>query len=437
MQAHRETPVSWGRVLRAPHDVLRPSFRDQLPAALAASGGSAVPYGLGRSYGDSCLNPNGALIAMRNLDRFIAFDGNTGVLRAEGGVSLAEVLELTVPAGWFLPTTSGTRFVTLGGAVANDVHGKNHHQAGSFCRHVRRIGLVRSDSGAMDLAAGDALFDATAGGLGLTGLIAWVEIHLAPIRSAWLTQETIPFSGLDGFFELAESSLNGWEFTVAWVDCTARGRKLGRGIFSRANWSEQGGLEVHARRPRWAVPVEAPSFALNPLSLAAFNALYQWQGERRAGLARAHYSSVFYPLDAISHWNRLYGARGFYQYQSVVPLDAGREATRAMLDIIARSGQGSFLAVLKTLGPLASPGIISFPQAGVTLALDFANRGQATLDLLARLDAIVLDAGGRLYPAKDGRMTAALFQAGYPRWRAFAAQVDPVLSSAFWRRVSA
>lgn len=437
MIAQHETPLSWGRILRVHHDVLRPRFRDELPDALRATSGTKIAFGLGRSYGDSCLNPGGAIIATRGLDRFIAFDRNTGVLRGESGVSLAEVLALSVPAGWFLPTTPGTRFVTLGGAVANDVHGKNHHAAGAFGRHVRRIRLVRSDGDEQELVPGDALFAATLGGLGLTGLIAWVEIQLVPLRSAWLMQETLQFSGLEEFFDLSESSAISHEFTVAWVDCTAGGRRLGRGLFSRANWCTDGDFTLHADRPRMTMPFDAPAFALNPLTLAAFNALYAWRGAARAGAMRTHYADAFYPLDGIGHWNRLYGARGFYQYQCVVPPSTAQEATKDMLKIIAASGQGSFLAVLKTFSALKSPGLLSFPFEGVTLALDFANNGTSTENLLRRLDEVVLQANGRLYPAKDGRMPAALFKAGYPRWEEFAAHVDPALSSAFWRRVSA
>lgn len=436
--AGMETAVSWGRVTRAPHAVSRPQFRDELPALLASLHRPALAYGLGRSYGDSCLNPGGALVAMRGLDRFIAFDRATGVIRAEAGASLGAILRVSVPAGWFLPVTPGTRFVTLAGAVANDVHGKNHHGAGTFGRHVRALGLLRSDGPERTLTPGDPLFAATVGGLGLTGVITWVELQLARIGSAWLQQTTLPFAGIDGFFDLAAAHALQAPFTVAWIDCTAKGRALGRGHFSHAHWRDDGDYTLHAARPRLRVPVEAPSFALNPFTLATFNSVYQARAEMAGPTPkRLHYSSVFYPLDGIADWNRLYGRRGFYQYQCVVPPDAARDAVRAMLGVIAESGEGSFLAVLKTFGATQSPGLLSFPTEGATLALDFANRGDRTLRLLGRLDAIVAEAGGRLYPAKDGRMPAAMLQAGYPGWRAFAAHVDPALSSAFWRRVSA
>ena len=433
--------VSWGRVDREMHRVARPQHRQDLPALLdeaARSGGGVLGAGLGRSYGDSGLNPQGRLISGRALDRFIALDEQTGVLRAEGGASLDAILRLIVPKGWFLPTTPGTRFVTLAGAAANDVHGKNHHQAGSFGCHIRRMGLIRSDRGALELSPDEnaELFFATLGGLGLTGFITWVEIQLVRVPSSHLEQETIPFSGLDGFFDLLEDSEARFEHVAAWIDCAASGRRLGRGVMFRAGWSRIGGYQAHAERPKLKVPIEAPSWALNPLTIRAFNTAYYQLQASKAGPGRATYASVFHPLDAIADWNRLYGPRGFFQHQFVVPTQIQREATREALTVIAASGQGSFLAVLKGLGARSSGGLIAFPRPGVSLALDFPNRGAATLALLARLDAIVADAGGRIYPAKDGRIDAAHFQAGYPRWAELEALRDPLFQSAFWRRVT-
>jgi FAD/FMN-containing dehydrogenase len=436
-----EDRLSWGRVHAGRHLTARPRFADELPGLLAGAGArglTALAHGLGRSYGDSALNPDGLLIRTEGLDRLIAFDPVTGILRAEAGASLREILQLTVPHGWFFATTPGTLFVTLGGAVANDVHGKNHHSAGSFGCAVRRVGLVRSDRGLIEVSADEEaeLFAATIGGLGLTGLIAWVEVALVPIASSLVDQETIPFGGLEGFFDIAAASQDSFEHEVAWIDCTARGRALGRGAFTRANWAPSGGLQAHGRATPLIVPIDAPAAAINPLTLKAFNTAYfAWQS-LGAGRSRVLYAKSFYPLDAIRQWNRIYGRRGFYQYQCVTPPDVSRAAVREMLEVISRSGQGSFLVVLKTLGQRRSPGLLSFPAPGATLAIDFANHGQPTLDLMARLDAIVRDAGGRLYPAKDGRMPAAMFQAGYPEWRRFAKSIDPALSSAFWRRVS-
>jgi FAD/FMN-containing dehydrogenase len=432
--------LSWGRVLRARHAVARPRWRDELPGLIKEgtdAGGKLLGIGLRRSYGDSGLNPDGVVVDMTSLDRVIAFDPETRLLRAEAGMSLDAVLWLMVPRGFFLPVTPGTRFVTLGGAVANDVHGKNHHHTGTFGGWVRRLGLLRSDGREIELGPADdtGVFAATVGGLGLTGLIAWVEIEMVPIASAMMEVETTPFGGLDEFFSLAAESDAAFDYTVAWVDCVASGDALGRGIFSRARHAASGSLATPPFRGRSSLPIDLPGFVLNPATVKAFNALYCMNGRRKAGRATVPYDPFFYPLDAIGAWNRMYGRRGLYQYQSVVPPPAAHDATEAMLQAIAASGEGSFLAVLKTFGDKPSPGMLSFPHPGTTLALDFPNRGASTLALLDRLDTIVRDAGGRLYPAKDGRISAGMFRAGYPNWSDFARYVDPGFSSHFWRRV--
>ncbi len=435
--------TSWGRVARGTQVTTRPRFRDLLPATLEAngalSGTSVLPLGLARSYGDSCLNSEGRLVDMTGLDRVIAFDAGTGILRAEAGVSLSALLSLVVPRGYFLPTTPGTRFVTLGGAVANDVHGKNHHLAGSFGCSVRRLRLLRSDGSRLSLSPEEspALFAATIGGLGLTGMIEWLELSLRPIGSAYLDTENLAFGGLEEFFALSAESAETWEHCVSWVDCAAGERSLGRGIFMRGRHRDDGALRAHRDKGGLSVPLELPSFLLNRYSLGAFNALYHALGKRKQGLARTHYESFFYPLDAIRQWNRLYGRRGLYQYQCLVPPETAADAVAALLRRVAASGEGSFLAVLKTFGDKRSPGLLSFPREGTTLALDFVNRGAATLKLLGTLDEIVCQAGGRVYPAKDGRMPAAVFRQGYPDWQRFAEQVDPGFSSDFWRRVAA
>lgn len=427
--------------MHAHHVVARPWFRDQLLAAIetaAASGKTVLPFGLGRSYGDSNLNPDGALIDMTSIDRLIAFDPELGTLRAEAGISFDAILRFAVPRGWFVATTPGTRFVTLGGAIANDVHGKNHHWAGTFGRSVRQIGLARSDRGFARLSAEENtdLFAATIGGMGLTGLITWAEIQLVRIPSAFIDQEIIPFDSLSDFFDLARDSVATHEHTVAWFDCSAAGEALGQGLFTRGNWAAEGGFRLHRTAAFAKMPINAPRLTLNPLTLTAFNRLYRSYHVRRPRTSRVHYTSALYPLDAIGSWNRLYGKSGFYQYQCVIPPQNARAALDEMLDTISKAGDGSFLSVLKTFGPKPSPGLLSFPMEGMTLALDFRNKGPRTLELLARLDQIVAAAAGRLYAAKDGRMSAQMFQAGYPNWTRFRDYVDPTFSSAFWRRVS-
>jgi L-gulonolactone oxidase len=433
----RDDIRSFGRVTQQPQFVARPRFRDELPRLLESNEReSRLAVGLRRSYGDSCLDSAGALIETRGLDRFLSFDAASGVLRAEAGVSLSEILALVVPRGWFLPTTPGTRFVTLGGALANDVHGKNHHRAGAFGRHIRAFSLLRSDRGPTEvtLQSDPQLFCSTIGGLGLTGVIEWVELQLVRIGSAFLDVETIPFDRLDAFWPLAEESAQRFEHTVAWIDCTTRGPSCGRGVFTGANWRADGVLDIHDDKLERRMPIDAPGFALNRLSVGAFNELYFRRGRAAAGASRQHYSQYFYPLDALLDWNRLYGKRGMMQYQCVVPRANAQEATRALLDVITASEQASFLAVLKTFGDLRSPGLLSFPRAGATLALDFPFRGERTLRLMARLDDIVREAQGALYPAKDGRMTSDMFRRSFPRWAELAR--DPAMNSDFWRRVT-
>jgi FAD/FMN-containing dehydrogenase len=433
----RDDALSWGRVMRERQKVAHPRFCDELPSLLRdPSAASKLPVGLLRSYGDSCLNGAGALIEMCGLDRFMDFDAETGVLRAEAGVSLSELLRLSVPKGWFAPTTPGTRFVTLGGALANDVHGKNHHRAGSIGRHVRAFGLLRSDRGRQTVTPQNdpELFASTIGGLGLTGIVEWVELQLARIGGAFLDVEIIPYGKLEDFWPLAEESVSDYEHTVAWIDCASRGEKSGRGIFSRANWIADSAYDLHDDRSWKRVFIEAPGMALNRLTVGAFNEAYHRANSAKAGKSRQHYAPFFYPLDAIGGWNKLYGRRGMLQYQCVVPRETQRDAIRALLDVIADSGQASFLAVLKTFGDLPSPGLLSFPRPGATLALDFPFRGDTTLKLMARLDAIVADAGGALYPAKDGRMSGDMFRRSFPKWGKF--MKDPALESDFWRRVT-
>jgi FAD/FMN-containing dehydrogenase len=434
---------AWGRVDHPRQHILRPAFAADAAAALPRLR-SALPYGMGRSYGDSCLNDGGALMDMRALDRFIAFDAETGVLEVEAGVTLAAILgHLTRVAAsghcWFLPVSPGTKFVTIGGAIANDVHGKNHHSAGCFGNHVLSFRLLRSDGTIRDCSPAQepALFAATIGGLGLTGAILSAKLQMKRVPSLWLEMEDIRFADLAAFDRLSAESID-WDYTVAWTDCLAHGAALGRGVFTRARHAARAGPPpVPVLQPRRSVPMDMPGFALNSASVAAFNALYwrraPWIPARRV----ESYEKAFYPLDAIGHWNRIYGPRGFHQYQCVVPAAAAADAVPALLRAIAEARQGSFLAVLKTLGSVASPGLMSFPMAGTTLALDFPNRGAPTYALLNRLDAITASAGGRIYPAKDGRVSARDFQNGYPQWRDFRRHVDPHFSSSFWRRVSA
>ena len=425
---------SWGRYPRVEQQVLAMMHRD---AALPQPAGSLLPYGNGRSYGDSCLNGGGSIVRTRGLDRFMSFDAASGVLRCEAGVLLSEALELCLPRGWFLPVTPGTKYATVGGAVANDVHGKNHHVAGSFGVHVRAFELLRSDGERLQCAPHEnpEWFAATIGGLGLTGLITWAEIQMKRVPGPWLDTETHKFADLDGFFALSTGAEGRHEYTMAWIDCVSRGAALGRGLFTSAEHAETPADVVEPRSGRLGIPFTPPLSLVNRVSLKAFNGLYyhRQRGEVRRTLQ--HYDPVFYPLDGIRNWNRMYGPRGFLQHQCVIPMKEARQGLEELLKQIAASGQGSFLAVLKLFGDKPSPGMLSFPRPGATLALDFPNAGPGTFRLLERLDAIVAAAGGAVYPAKDARMSGAHFRQFFPSWERFQAYIDPRFSSSFWRRV--
>jgi FAD/FMN-containing dehydrogenase len=428
---------SWGRYPAARHSrLLRARWRDQ-PPALGDVPEPLLPTGCGRSYGDSCLNADGALIDATGLDRFIRL-GEDGLLRCEAGVTLAEILDLVVPRGWCLPVVPGTRWVTVGGAIANDIHGKNHHRLGTFGAHVTRFELARSSGDRLVCSAesNPELFAATIGGLGLTGLILWAEIRLQRVAGPGIDEQRIRFEGLDDFLDIAAEDAQ-HEYTVAWVDCLSRGRRLGRGVYLRgAHHALPADWRPVAIEPRVRVPCDAPAVLLNRLTISAFNALNYRRAPRGRSRRPVPFGSFFFPLDAIGDWNRLYGRRGFVQYQCVVPETGRGEAIREILERVSGSREVAGLGVLKRFGALRSPGVLSFPRPGLTLAIDFAFRGRSTLDLLEGLDGLVRQAGGAVYPAKDARMSGESFRVFFPAWETFARQMDPRFSSSFWRRVS-
>jgi len=397
-----------------------------------------LPVGLGRSYGDVCLLEGGTLLGSAGLSRLLAFDPHTGLLRCEAGVALADILDFAVPRGWFLPTTPGTKYVTVGGAIANDVHGKNHHVAGTFGCHVPRFELVRSDGSHLECSAKDNpdWFRATIGGLGLTGLITWADIQLRPVVSRKIDYEGIKFVGFDEFLTISRESAQ-VEYTVAWIDCVAQGRNFARGIFMRGSHSSVPDQLAPSRKPKLTVPVEMPAGMLNRLTVGAFNSLYFHRQLSPRKSAVIDYEPFFYPLDSILHWNRIYGRNGLLQFQCVLPGNGDTTAITEVLRAITVSGLASFLAVIKVFGSVESPGMLSFPRPGITLALDFPVGRNASIGLLNRLGAITLEHGGRMYPAKDALMTAHQFQSFYPQWEKFASYIDPAFSSAFWQRVTA
>ena len=425
---------AWGRLTHELHDWLPLGGREQVEASVRGAHG--LVYGNGRSYGDVALNPGGKLWAGRGLDRFIAFDRALGTIDCEAGVTLQEITAATLPQGWFLPVTPGTQFATVGGAIANDVHGKNHHRFGSFGEHVLELSLQRTDGEVIACSphTHPEWLAATIGGLGLTGVITRARLQLRQVPGPWMASEGVPFTSVAEFLQLSEASAEKWEYVVAWIDClSTRGEYL-RGVLFRGR-HEASDRPLSPRRAR-RFPFTPPVSLVNGASLRTFNALY-WQRQRmNAGRLRLQaYSDYFYPLDGLLAWNRMYGPRGFYQYQCVLPVAQQLPATVELLGEIARSGSGSFLGVLKTFGDRPAAGLLSFPQHGITLALDFPNQGPRTLALFDRMNAIVQAAGGRLYPAKDACMPRALFEQGYPRLEEFRRFRDPGMSSQMSRRL--
>lgn len=427
---HIEGLSGWGRYPVAPAEIVRP----ERFSGLVPSGESITPRGLGRSYGDAALNSAGRVLLTERLNRLLEFDETTGLLRAEAGVTLADILDVFVPRGWFLPVTPGTKFCTLGGCVAADVHGKNHHHDGCFSAHVAGITLTLADGRRVycskDVERG--LFWATVGGMGLTGIIGEVDLRLIRIETAWMALRHTRARNLQEMVSLLDDPALDDAYVVAWIDCLQQGSRLGRGVVMAGHHAGSGEVPLDwnapldARKPRVKkFPIDLPGWALNPVSIRAFNAIYDW-AQGRKGSFLSPYERFFYPLDAILDWNRMYGKRGFVQYQFVLPTESAEVGMRLAIERLSSSGNASFLAVLKRFGP-QGPGLLSFPRAGLTLALDIPLR-QGLLQFLDEMDRIVIDHGGRVYLAKDARLSAANFRAMYPRWEEFLAaksEVDP------------
>ncbi|KOX99792.1 FAD-binding oxidoreductase [Pseudomonas nunensis] len=430
---------SWGRYPDIPQTAHACSWRSEVPeliSAVATEHHSTLAFGNGRSYGDSCLAITDQVIQLRTLNRFIEVDWEHGIVTAEAGVTLAEILALSIPKGWFLSVTPGTQFVTLGGAIANDVHGKNHHLRGTFGNHVHSFGLLRHGQPPLNCSPCEnpQLFAATIGGLGLTGVITWAKIQLIPINSSQIDSTIVRFENLAEFFRLSAELDHLHEYSVAWIDCLAKGTKTGRGVFTVGDHAPYGSLSVEKRK-KLHVPVTPPFSLINNLSLHAFNETYWRVHPATPSRRRVSYEPFFYPLDGILEWNRIYGRKGFQQYQCVIPDAVAEVAMNELLAVIAAFGQGSFLAVLKRCGSVASPGLLSFPLPGTSLALDFPQNADLTA-LFQRMDAIVHQAGGRLYPAKDAHMNGNDFRQAYPAWEQLEALRDPSLLSRFWKRVT-
>jgi decaprenylphospho-beta-D-ribofuranose 2-oxidase len=409
---------NWGNYPALESELIEPYDQDRLAADIR-DWQSVIARGNGRCYGDSALQKH--IVSTLGMDKFLSFDREKGILRCESGVLLSDILELVVPEGFFLPVTPGTKFITLGGAVASNVHGKNHHSEGAFASHVLDFDIL-TDEGPRRCSRTENrdLFVATMGGMGTTGILTAVTIALKRIETSYIRQKSIKAANLEEILDLFEE-YNDPTYSVAWIDCLKKGPSMGRSILmlgEHATREELQGrradlLKVHPGR-QLDIPFFFPDFTLNSLSIGIFNFLFYHKQTARIKESFIHYDPFFYPLDILHNWNRIYGKSGFTQYQFVIPLEAGREGMKRIMQEITNSGQGSFLAVLKKFGHSDEPvSPLSFPMEGYTLALDF-KVSRDVFALLDRLDEIVLAHQGRLYLAKDARMSTETFRKSYP-----------------------
>lgn len=403
--------------------------------ALIPQGPSAIARGLGRSYGDAALNTGGRVWLTERLNRILAFDPTTGILQAESGVTLSDVIALGLPHGWFPYVTPGTRHATLGGCIAADVHGKNHHREGGFGEYVEQFTLVLADGKrcACSRTEQAPLFWSTIGGMGLTGFIRDVTIRLRRIETPVIVRQHLPARDLAEMFRYFETPEFDDVYTVAWIDALADEKSLGRGVFMKGHHAARTETppdrQSLAWQPTaaWTVPFNAPTWLMNPTTIGAFNRLYAWSQARTTAPTFSTLDAFFYPLDRLTQWPRLYGRPGFLQYQCVLPTATAPTALPDILRLFARHRCPSFLAVLKRMGP-EGQGLLSFPREGYTLALDIPAKDPSLLPLLERVDEVVVKYAGRVYLAKDCRLKAATFQAMYPRWetwRSVQHMIDP------------
>lgn len=407
----------WGRYPRLEANVIKPLTYSASQHCVTDNNLTLIARGMGRSYGDSSLFRN--VMDTGHLNFLLGFDFNNGMLHCEAGVTLADILAVFVPQGWFLPVSPGTKFVTVGGAIASDVHGKNHHQVGCFSEFVHSFKLLLADGDIVTCSRTQNmdLFYATCGGMGLTGIILEATIQLKPIKSSYIEETLYKVENLAEALDVLEQSKH-YTYSVAWIDCLATKNALGRSIIMLGEHAADGQLSLNTKY-HLSVPCDMPNFLLNPIFVKSFNALYYKRVKNKMSKRQVHYETFFYPLDTILHWNRLYGKNGFIQYQFVIPKSAGLVGMTNILKKIAATNRGSFLAVLKTLGK-ENANLLSFPMEGYTLALDI-KIDNSLFKILDELDAMVLTYGGRLYLTKDARMSEHTFKQSYKRWEAMQA----------------
>ncbi|MGE0354829.1 MAG: FAD-binding protein [Gemmatimonadales bacterium] len=428
--------AGWGRFPRGRSRLARPEQMEALQGIIARSP-SALARGMGRSYGDAAWSPDGVTILLERLDRFLDFDPATGVLHCEAGVTIADLLEYFLPRGFLPPVTPGTKFVTLGGALACDVHGKSHHRDGSFSRHVLEFRLLTASGEILTCSRTEnaELFWATHGGMGLTGIVTDLRLRLLPVESSYVVVDYDRAPDLDAALRLFHDSDDRYTHSVAWIDCLKQGRGLGRSVLMRGNWARRSDLPPRSARDplalpdqrRITVPFDLPAAVLNPLTVSLFNAQFYARHRTAHGVVTS-IEPFFYPLDRVRQWNRFYGRRGFLQYQFVVPHAGGREALIRILELLTEEGHASFLAVLKRFGEVEPEQLLSFPRPGYTLAVDLPRDHGRQDELLRRMDEVVVTAGGRVYLAKDARLGPDAFRTMYPewaRWLAIKQAVDP------------
>lgn len=404
----------WGRYPQQEALVFTPSSLVSLKNATAWQKDSIIARGMGRSYGDSANSSK--VLQTQNIDHFIEFDESTGKLTAESGVTLRDILKIIVPKGWFLPVTPGTSYVTLGGAIASDAHGKNHHFAGTFGQHVASLNILLGTGEVVTTSpqVRPDLFHATCGGMGLTGIITNATIQLLPIQSSLINQKTIKADCIEAACEAFETNYDS-TYSVAWIDCLSQGKNLGRSILMLGEHAEKGELDIDLRQ-KVSIPISTPSSLLNSLTIKAFNTAY-WSRSKHDQNKIVSLMPYFYPLDIVGEWNKLYGKRGFLQFQCVLPKTDGVANMRKLLTEISKSGEGSFLAVLKQFGG-ANKNLLSFPTEGYTLALDF-KLTSSTLKTVNKLEEMTVDMGGRLYLTKDAVMQEKTFKTTYLNWEKF------------------
>lgn len=406
--------AGWGNYPLIESDIHTPSSVESLRQLLSNSF-TGIPRGMGRSYGDSSLATQ--TISTLALNHFISFDENTGLLHCYAGVTLASILDVFAAKGWFLSVTPGTKFVTVGGAIASDVHGKNHHLDGSFCDHLISFRMITANGEMIQCSRDEnyPLFKATCGGMGLTGIIIEARFVLKAIKSTYIKERTIQADNLLEAMELFEEN-KASPYSVAWIDCLSTGRKLGRSLIILGEHAEDNRFDIPRQSPI-SVPFNIPDFILNPFTTNLFTHAYYNRVFKKYTTQLNHYETYFYPLDGIHQWNKIYGKRGFLQYQFVLPKEAGFEGMNAILQKIAASHRGSFLSVLKAFKK-SNENLLSFPMEGYTLALDF-KLYDGLFKLLDNLDEIVLSYGGRIYLTKDSRMSEKIFKQSYPNWEEF------------------